>query len=223
MPKRIKRIDVREGYDLWAETYDATANSVVHVDARHTIDHFTPRRGELILDAGCGTGRNFPALLDRGCRIVGVDFSLGMLAVAQHNHPKVGVTQARLDQMLPFKAASFDAVLCSLVGEHLESLDDAFNAMREVLRPGGRVVFSVYHPELAMRGKEANFQRDGTEFRLGAFLYTAEDYTTAIRSAGFTDVTVREYRGDVQMAAAVPAAAKYVGAPMLLVFIAHRA
>ena len=54
--KEVRRVGVREGYDLWAEDYDETANPVVAMDARHTLGALDPRPGERILDAGCGTG-----------------------------------------------------------------------------------------------------------------------------------------------------------------------
>jgi SAM-dependent methyltransferase len=69
------RVIAREGYDLWAESYDATPNPVVALDTRHTIEHLPPQDGERILDAGCGTGRNLQALLDEGVGPVEVGFS----------------------------------------------------------------------------------------------------------------------------------------------------
>src|SRR5262245_59563277 len=33
-----KRVSVQAGYDLWSETYDATPNPVVAMDARHTVE-----------------------------------------------------------------------------------------------------------------------------------------------------------------------------------------
>ena len=44
------RVIAREGYNLWAESYDATPNPVVALDARHTIEHLPPQDGERILD-----------------------------------------------------------------------------------------------------------------------------------------------------------------------------
>src|SRR2546422_5846754 len=120
MTKEIKQVSARDGYDLWAETYDSTPNPVVAMDSRHTINLLAPAQGELILDAGCGTGRNFPQLLAAGSKVVGVDFSLGMLKTAQGNFPALPIVQADLECELPFKDSSFDAVLCALIGEHLQ-------------------------------------------------------------------------------------------------------
>ena len=47
------------------------------------------RPGGTVLDAACGTGKYWPALLAAGLRITGVDASAGMLAQARRKHPQV--------------------------------------------------------------------------------------------------------------------------------------
>ena len=216
-PTRVARPSVRGGYDLWAETYDATPNAVVALDARVTPALLQPRAGERILDAGCGTGRAFPALLSSGARVCGVDFALGMLRVAQRRFPGVPLAQADLQGHLPFRDAVFDATLCALVGEHLTDLDAVLRELRRVLRPAGRCVFSVYHPAMAAAGKEANFMRGDVEYRLGAVRHSLADYRAAFIRAGFDDLRTHEYLGDDDLVAQTPVARKFLGFPVLLV------
>ena len=71
-------------------------------------------------------------------------------------------------------------------------------------------MFSAFHPELAQAGIEANFERDGTEYRLGAERYTVADYSTTSRTAGFRNLDWREYRGDDRLVEEVPWAHKYM-------------
>ena len=47
------------------------------------------RQGGAVLDAACGTGKYWPALLAAGLRITGVDQSAGMLARAHRKYPEV--------------------------------------------------------------------------------------------------------------------------------------
>ncbi len=219
---RIARPHTRRGYDLWSDAYDTTPNVVVSLDERVTPRFVRARRGEHVLDAGCGTGRYFSTLRSAGAAVVGLDFSLGMLRVARRKAPGIPLVLADLQRPWPFRDGAFDAVLCALVGEHLPHLPPTFGEVRRVLRPGGRVVFSVYHPAMAAAGKEAHFEKDGVEYRLGAALHSTEDYTAAFEGAGFAAVTMREVRGDEQLAERLPAARKYVGFPMLLVFEARK-
>jgi ubiquinone/menaquinone biosynthesis C-methylase UbiE len=214
---RIERPGVRTGYDLWAETYDVTPNPVVAIDARVTDVAVAARAGERVLDAGCGTGRNLPGLLASGGTVVGMDFSSGMLRVARRNHPDLPFVLADLQAIWPFRDGAFDVVLCALVGEHLDRLSVVTREMQRVLTPTGRAIFSVYHPAMAEAGKEANFQREGTEYRLGAVRHSLADYVTAFEQAGFTTIRVYEYSGDDDLARIEPAAAAFIGFPLLVV------
>ncbi len=219
--KKIERVSTREGYDLWSETYDSTSNPVVAMDLRHTVGLLAPGAGELILDAGCGTGRNLTPLLLAGSTAVGIDFSHAMLNVARRRLNNAPVAIADLQRALPFGGGVFDAILCALIGEHLSDLHLVFGEFHRVLRPNGRMVFSVYHPEMSAAGIEANFEREGVEYRLGAIHYSVAEHIRLLREAGFEGIQIHEFRGDRELVELVPSAARYVGFPILLVLTAE--
>ena len=92
--------------------------------------------GSVVLDAGCGRGRTF--LYRRRLppvRVVGLDLS----AHARDN-PNVDSQVRGIVETLPFPDASFDAVLCTHVAEHLPHPEVAFREMARVLRPGSRLL-----------------------------------------------------------------------------------
>src|SRR5262249_33519391 len=153
---------------------------------------------------------------------VGLDFSRGMLRVAQRTAPGATLVQADLNRAFPVRRGSFDAVLSSLVSEHLRDLRRFFGEAFAALRRGGRVIFSAFHPELARAGVEANFERDGTEYRLGAERYTVDEYLNHIAEAGFQSLEWQQHAGDERLAEEVPWAAKYIGRPLLLLVRAER-
>jgi len=218
----VERVEVRAGYDLWSATYDETLNPLVAMDRRVTMGWLEPAPGERILDAACGTGGHLAAIVRSGARPVGLDLSHGMLRVSRRKLRGVPVVEADLETALPLRPASFDACLCALVGEHITDLRSLFRGLHAVLRPGGRLVFSTFHPELAAAGVEPNFERGGTEYRMVAAPHTLRDYLGAIDDAGFGSRECAEYRGDGALAAEVPAAAKYVGRLLLAVVRARR-
>ena len=202
MASRVSRLGVREGYDRWAATYDGGENPLVALDRRFTVPRLDVGPGERILDAGCGTGGHFAAMLRAGSRPTGFDVSRGMLLVTRRKHPLVPLVQADLERWLPARDGAFDAVSCALVGEHLENLPVLFREMYRSLAPGGRLVFSVY--------------------RLGALRHRVDDYLDLVDVSGFRDVAMHEHCGDARLVEEIPSAAKYLGRPLLLVVTARR-
>ncbi len=222
MGKRIARPGVREGYDLWAEAYDTTPNPVVALDRRYTMAHLRPQHSERILDAGCGTGSNLRRIIEAGGRPVGLDFSWGMLRVAQRSVRGVPLAQADLNRDLPLRRGRFDGFLCTLVSEHLQNLRTLFAEAFAVVRTGGRLVFSAFHPAVARAGVEANFEREGVEYRLGAEPYTVDEYLHHISEAGFRDLRWHDYSVDAPLVEEIPWVSKYLGHPLLFVVEAER-
>jgi ubiquinone/menaquinone biosynthesis C-methylase UbiE len=139
------------GYDLLAPKFDytpfRTPDAVLDALARAIGE---PRSIDAALDVCCGTGAAIRALrpLCRD-RVVGIDFSDGMLAEAKRRLSR-GERIARVDLVrgdalaLPFED-EFDVVTCVGAFGHIERRDeDRFvSGIVRALRPGGRFVFAT--------------------------------------------------------------------------------
>ncbi len=101
-------------------------------------DRLAPYAPGSLLDAGCGEGFTLRALAERFPRAArtGVDADAAAIAFARQHHGEgTAFEQADLYR-LPFADASFDAVVCSEVLEHLAAPG---RALDEVLRVARRV------------------------------------------------------------------------------------
>lgn len=155
----------RKAYDTWAATYDTDPNphtALEHVDVLALV---APRRGEAILDAGCGTGKYTMEFSRRGARVTGIDFSAEMLACARQKCPRVEFLMADLTRRLPFPDGTFDKINCAQTLKHLQKLKRPMRELARVLRPGGILVFSVTHPEMNWDGYALR-NNDPARFRL---------------------------------------------------------
>ena len=183
----------RGAYNQWAQTYDIDPNPQTTLELRPVLETLAARAGEKVLDAACGTGRYTAELHDQGVDVIGLDFSLAMLAVAREQIPGARFVEGDLNRPLPFEDASFDAVLC---GQALKHLPDLYGPMREfsrVIRDGGRLIFSVTHPDMDWEGYEMR-PYEGFVIRTEAdiFHHRFFDYFDAAEKAGLAVKRVRQ-------------------------------
>jgi ubiquinone/menaquinone biosynthesis C-methylase UbiE len=131
------------GYDDVAETYERVHAPRFAQAARDLVAFAELGEGGRVLDVGTGTGVAAEALAGGGHIAVGIDESMGMLAVARRVRPSIPVAAAAaLD--LPFKNGAFDAAVGSFVLAHFTKVDTALYDILRVVRFGGRVAFSSW-------------------------------------------------------------------------------
>lgn len=213
-------LSTREGYDRWSSLYDDEDNPLIAVEEPLVDRWLGAVHGLHIADIGCGTGRHALRLADAGAMVTAVDFSAGMLDRAR---TKPGAHRVRwvhhdLAAPPPLEDAAFDRVLCCLVLDHIPDLPAFFDQLKRLCRPGGRIVVSVMHPAMMLRGVQARFvdRQTGRETRPASCPHQICDYVMAVVSAGLALEQMVEQRVDEPLAARMPRAAKYLGWPILL-------
>lgn len=135
-------------YDRIARLYDL-------LDLPFEYGRYRPIRREMfagvsgkLLDAGVGTGRNFP-FYPSGSEVVGIDLSPAMLARARQRKEALG-TPVDLHQMnvtaMSFDDDSFDAVISTFLFCVLDNdlQLPALQELRRVCRPGGTIHILEY-------------------------------------------------------------------------------
>ena len=121
------------------------------------IGALAPQAGDVVLDLAAGPGSAgfaaSPIVGERG-RVISTDFSPAMVEVAQRRSATLGLTNVEHRVMsgdrIELDNDSVDGVLCRFGYMLMPDPAGAFAETRRVLKPGGRLVFSVW------RGPERN-------------------------------------------------------------------
>jgi ubiquinone/menaquinone biosynthesis C-methylase UbiE len=144
-----------EPWERMAEWYDLKQGDSGDLWHRDLIDPgllkvLGPVRGLRVLDLACGNGYLARRFAREGARVVGVDASTPVIerAMARERAEPLGVEYRVADatRLSAFESGRFDRVASNMA---IMDIEDAAGAIREaarVLRPEGRLVFSMSHP-----------------------------------------------------------------------------
>ncbi len=133
------------GWRAVAERYDAAFVGATGQSIAPMLDAIGAGPGVRLLDVACGPGDATAAAAARGARVLGVDFAAEMVALAQRKWPGVEFLEGDAEK-LALPDASFDAVMMNFGVLHLANPDRALAECFRVVRPGGRVAFTVWEP-----------------------------------------------------------------------------
>ncbi len=112
---------------------------------QHTLNRLSVKRGEQILDVGCGVGfLSYEIALQTGDsgRVSGIDQNSEMIRHANKRCESLRNTEfseANADN-LPFPEESFDAVSCTQVLLYVNDVAQVLSGIRRVLKPAGRII-----------------------------------------------------------------------------------
>ena len=136
-----KRIDIHEKYgsrdiDQWM------------------LELLVPRKGDFILDVGCGAGkqcRAFYDYLDGDVQITGGDVSDELLGKAEELNHSLGepftLLKLNFNEPFDFNADVFDLASCCFAIYYAEDIPFTISEMHRVLKPGGRLFTTGPMPE----------------------------------------------------------------------------
>jgi SAM-dependent methyltransferase len=116
------------------------------------------------LDIGCAAGRNAVYLAEQGVDVVATDGSAAMVERTRERlagllgagEAERRVVRARMEELRWADASSFDLVVALGIYHNARSAEEWEAALAEttrVLKPGGRVLVSVFTPETDLDGK----------------------------------------------------------------------
>lgn len=192
--------DPKEAYDRWAVQYDTDTNATRDLNANVLRQQHFIGKQDTVLELGCGTGLNTEWLAAQAGHVVATDVSEEMLARARKRLNSELATPRQLDvtKPWPFESDRFDAVVATLVLEHVEALGSVFRETQRVLREGGTFYLAELHPYRQFEGTQAHFedQKTGETVVIDAFTHPVSAFVNAGIETGFAVQEMGEWRGD---------------------------
>jgi phosphatidylethanolamine/phosphatidyl-N-methylethanolamine N-methyltransferase len=136
--EKIERV-----YTNYAGVYDHIFGRIFHESRESAVKRLNVTPGERILEVGVGTGLALP-LYPSHCRVVGIDFSAGMLEKARKRAQLYGLRHVELLRMdaasMDFESDTFDTVMAAYVVTAVPDYRKVVMEMIRVCRPGGRII-----------------------------------------------------------------------------------
>jgi SAM-dependent methyltransferase len=191
----VREVDIRAGYAAWSSSYDAERNPLIAIEEPYVDTLLAQLATTTALDVGTGTGRHALRLARRGMRVTAIDQSPEMLALARQAAQREGLTVdlrlGRIEDGLPFDADRFDLLICALMLCHVANLSQAMAEFLRVLRPGGSLLLTDFHPAAIIDlGWRSSCLQPGITYLLPNNRATRADYLRAATEAGFSIQTV---------------------------------
>ena len=139
---------IRDPYRRLATIYDACTEPF-NAGLRYMgLKLAPPRRGQRVLEVGCGTGTNLLNYQRAGSEVFGVDLSPRMLAMAHRKlRPKGRLCRGDAAR-LPYPDAVFDLAIAMLTLHEMPQCirTDVMAEMARVLKRGGQLLLIDFHP-----------------------------------------------------------------------------
>lgn len=161
--------EVSKNYDAASVWYDFATELILHrllglkKQRRRTLESLGNIQGFKVLDIGCGTGSNFPQLIEymgpEG-QIIGLDYSTGMLEKAERRilrhgwQSRISLIQGDAADLSRIPTSSIDAVTSVWCLGIVHDLESALEEIMRVLKPGGKVAimdFRCVEPDSWLR------------------------------------------------------------------------
>jgi SAM-dependent methyltransferase len=170
---------------VW-ESFTGAGNPQPFVDAQP---------GEALLDLGCGAGMDlylYALRVGPTGRLLGLDFSEPMVAKAQSNLHRLGVTNVELllapADAIPLPDNSVDLVTANGIFNLSPDKDVVMGEVARVLRPGGRTIFA----EIVLKDELPTGARRGIEdwFRCIGGAMVQEDFLVRLERNGLKNARV---------------------------------
>jgi SAM-dependent methyltransferase len=151
------------------------------------LDRFAELLGPsaLVVDLGCGPGHDCQELIERGLRVIGLDFALAELRIGQVLYPQADFVRQDL-RRLALRSESLDGAwtCASLLHIPRRQIRSVLGEIRRVLKPDGVLFTSMQRGRGQARMNNPD-QEYGTDMRRLYVYYPPDRWHSLLEEAGF--------------------------------------
>jgi ubiquinone/menaquinone biosynthesis C-methylase UbiE len=171
--------DPAEAYDLWSTNYDQQPdNLMLHLD-NQLFKHYLgiiQFSGKVVLDIGCGTGRHWAKIMEQHpAQLVGYDVSDGMLRELKKKFPDADTRLATDSLLSGVRDESADVIVSTLTIAHIQNMNEAISAWSRILKTGGHLIITDFHPAVLQAGGKRNFQASQQTIEIRNYVHPIAD------------------------------------------------
>ena len=149
MPKLFIPIAPKSQNDPYkdvARCYGACLDPIIIRWKKKALKLWPPRKGMVVLDAGCGTGAQLNLYRFYGCSVFGIEISAGMIATARKKFQGLlNLCRANAGRM-PYRNQTFDLILLSMMLHEIppDTRTVVLAETERVLKDSGRILIIDY-------------------------------------------------------------------------------
>lgn len=173
LPKDTPQLSSVEAYALWAKSYPAQAhNKLMQIEQTSMLQLMPSMAHKVVLDLACGTGRYGKIAEEAGADyVIGFDNSIDMLKKCI-----LSQTTSASTENIPLADNTVDTIVCGLALGHLPTIDPSLREMSRVLKQGGEMLISDFHPYQFLSGARRTFSVDNTTYQVEHHVHQLSDY-----------------------------------------------
>ena len=189
-------------FDTWTEKYDSwfatpTGQYVKRYELAVLLDLLSPQPGDLILDAGCGTGIFTQDVINCGAKVAGMDLSVAMLAKGVHLMNSMDFSGTCGDMCaLPFKDNSFDRVFSMTAIEFIADAPRAIAELNRVVKKGGCIVVTTLNSLSPWAKRRTRKAKDGHSLFQNIIFRSPDDMRSLIPKESVIKTAVHFLKDD---------------------------
>jgi ubiquinone/menaquinone biosynthesis C-methylase UbiE len=185
-----------EAYDAWSAGYDSQpGNLMLDLDEQifTGIIKNISLKNKKVADIGCGTGRHWQKLYaSKPNLVIGFDVSEGMLNQLKRKFPDA-LTKLITGNTLHMVPGDFvDCIITTLTIAHIKNIDEAIGAWSRIMKKGGYLLITDFHPAILAKGGKRSFRHQGKSMSVINYVHPLEKVKNICTKYGFTVIKQEE-------------------------------